>query len=204
MAGTGAAAAPPQALPPAPGPAARRGAAAAAPRGHLELATDALRCCLTGATLVCNASCAAFMASRGAFGRGSRAVAVAGKLFMRSFHATGLLLLLTVLSQQLLGRNNNEARVAPRWWQIGGGGRGRQDVLRRFVTAPTFSLSFMFMAVGLLTLILAPGKEESYMASVGYMVGDVGCFLHSVAFCLVVYPELLVQLRSIYAKLKED
>ncbi|CAL5012379.1 unnamed protein product [Urochloa decumbens] len=199
MAGTRAAGAPPQALAPAPGPPARRGASAAAPRGRLELATDALRCCLTGATLVCNASCVAFMASRGVFGKGSHAAAVAGKLFMRSLHATGLLLLLTVLSQQLLGRNN-EARVA----QIGGGGRGRQDALRRFVTVPTFSLSFMFMAVGLLTLILAPGKEESYMASVGYMVGDVGCFLHSVAFCLVVYPELLVQLRSIYAKLKED
>ncbi|CAL5012378.1 unnamed protein product [Urochloa decumbens] len=201
MAGTGAATAPPQALAPAPGPPARMGAAVAAPRRCLELAADALLCCFTGAIMVCNASCAAFMASRRACGMCSRAAAIAEELFFRAFLAMALLLQLTVLAQLLLelfgGRN--EARVVP----VGEGGRGRQDALRRSVNAPVFFVSFVYMTVGMLMLILAPGKE-SYIASVGYMVGDVGCFLYSVAFgCLVVYPHLLVQLRSIYAKLKE-
>ncbi|CAL4998679.1 unnamed protein product [Urochloa decumbens] len=201
MAGIGAAGAPPQALASAPGPPARRGATAAAPRGRLELAADALRCCFTGAILVFNASCAAFMASRRACGMGSRAAAIAEELFFRAFLPMVLLLELTVLAQLLLelfgGRN--EARVAP----AGEGGRGRQDALRRSVNAPVFFVSLLYMNVGMLMLILAPGKEF-YIASVGYMVGDVGCFLYSVAFsCLIVYPHLLVQLRSIYAKLKE-
>ncbi|CAL5006339.1 unnamed protein product [Urochloa decumbens] len=201
MEGTGAAAAatPPQALVPAP--LARRGAGAAAPRGRLKLAADALLCCFTGAILVCNASGAVFMAARRACGMGSRAAAIAEELFFRAFLAMALLLELTVLAQLLLELfvGCNEARVVP----VGEGGRGRQDALRRSVNAPVFFVSFVYMTVGMLMLILAPGKE-SYIASVGYMVGDVGCFLYSVAFsCLVVYPHLLVQLRSIHAKLKE-
>ncbi|CAL5002150.1 unnamed protein product [Urochloa decumbens] len=203
MEGTGAAAAatPPQALVPAPP--ARRGAGAAAPRGRLELAADALLCCFTGAMLVCFASCAAFMAARRACGRGSRAAAVAEELFLWSLLVGALLLPLADLAQQLLElfrRRNNEARVAP---QVGGGARGRQDALRRSGTAPVFFVSFMCMNVGLLMRTLAPAKD-SYMATAGYIVGDVGCFLHSVAFCFLLYQELLVQLRSIYAKLKED
>ncbi|CAO2163375.1 unnamed protein product [Urochloa humidicola] len=116
MAGTGAAEAPPQVLAPAPGPPARRGAGAAAPRGRLELATDALRCCFTGAILVCNASSAALVAARRVCGMGSRAVAVAEELFFRSLLATAVLFHLADLAQQLLvifGGRNNEARVAP-------------------------------------------------------------------------------------------
>ncbi|CAL5006340.1 unnamed protein product [Urochloa decumbens] len=202
MEGTGAAAAatPPQALVPAPP--ARRGAGAAAPRGRLELAADALLCCFTGAMLVCFASCAAFMAARGACGRGSRAAAVAEELFLWSLLVGVLLLPLADLAQQLFvlfGRRNNEARVA----LVGGGARGRQDALRRSGTVPVFFVSLVCMAVGLLVRTLVPAKD-SYMATAGYIVGDVGCFLHSVTFCFVLYPELLVQLRSIYAKLKED
>ncbi|CAL5012377.1 unnamed protein product [Urochloa decumbens] len=196
MEGTGAAAAatPPQALVPAPP--ARRGAGAAAPRGRLELAADALLCCFTGAMLVCFASCAAFMAARRACGRDSRAAVVAEELFLWSLLVGALLLPLADLAQQLLElfRRRNEARVAT---QVGGGARGRQDALRRSGTAPVFFVSLVCMTVGLLV-------KDSYMATAGYIVGDVGCFLHSVTFCFVLYPELLVQLRSICAKLKED
>ncbi|KAF8702007.1 hypothetical protein HU200_033345 [Digitaria exilis] len=200
MAANGAAAAPPQGLAPAAG----RGAGAAAPPG-LELAADAVLCCFMGALLVCKATCAAFMAARRVFGMHSRAAAVAEELFMMTFLAWVLLLQFTILAQTLLVLlgGHKQAREALVSDFIIGGGRGRQGALRPgYVTAHDFFMSFMSMVVGILLVTLAPAKE-SFTARVGYMIGDTGCFLYCVAFCIIVYPELLVKLRSTYAKLKE-
>jgi hypothetical protein len=81
--------------------------------------------------------------------------------------------------------------------------RGHQeDALYGPVTGGIYLASCVLMVVGFLMLMLAPAR--SYPERAGYVVAEIGWFLHSAAFCFIICPALSVQWRSTYAKLKED
>ncbi|PUZ51438.1 hypothetical protein GQ55_6G186700 [Panicum hallii var. hallii] len=217
MGDVGAAAAPPQARAPAPPP--RRDAGPATPPDggrELEVLAGAGLCCFLGALLLCNVASAALMATRRVFGRDSGAAAAAAETFVV---AAGYLLYLAILA--LVGhlvnrRHKGEAREA----LVGGArdatrpakrrplaesirARGRQeDALYGPVTGGIYLASCVLMVVGFLMLMLAPAR--SYPERAGYVVAEIGWFLHSAAFCFIICPALSVQWRSTYAKLKED
>ncbi|KAF8697460.1 hypothetical protein HU200_036062 [Digitaria exilis] len=183
---------------------------------ELEVLAGAGLCCFLGALLACDVTSAALLASRRAFGSDSHAAAAAWGVFVVCL---GYLLYFALLALvwHLLNRSHND-EVRAREALIGGGGdatrpvvqrplagsiraRGRRDALNGPVTGRIYFASCVLM-VGFLLLMLAPAK--SYPERLGYLVAEIGWFLHSVAFFFVIGAALLVQCRSTYAKLKKD
>ncbi|CAL5012373.1 unnamed protein product [Urochloa decumbens] len=205
----------------APAPRTRRGrddaagpAAPANPYGDLELEVLSCigLCCFLGALLACNVTSAAAMAVRRAYGRYSRAAAAAEETFLVS---VGCLLYFGFLA--LLGHV-----LKRRYQSIGGGrdrnrpaanqrrplagnvrrARGGQEALYGPITRSIHLMSCALMAVGLVTIILAPAR--SYEKKVGNLIGEIGWLLHAVAFCFIICAAISVQWRSTCAKFKQD
>ncbi|CAO2206712.1 unnamed protein product [Urochloa humidicola] len=191
---------------------------AANPYGDLELEVLSCigLCCFLGALLACNVTSAAAMAVRRAYGRHSRAAAAAEETFLVSVGCLLYFGFLALVGHILKTRYQSEAR------QIGGGrdsnrpaanqrrpvagnirrARGRrQEALYGPVTRSIHLMSCALMAVGLVTVILAPAR--SYEKRVGYLIGEIGWLLHAVAFCFIISAAISVR-WSTCAKPKED
>lgn len=62
-----------------------------------------------------------------------------------------------------------------------------------------FLVLWVFMAVSLVIQMHEPAKG-SCAAKVSSVLGDVGCFFHSVMFCSIIFPNYVTQLKRGSAK----
>ncbi|KAL6596189.1 hypothetical protein ACP70R_047553 [Stipagrostis hirtigluma subsp. patula] len=190
MEGTEAATAPPAST--------RRGARAATGR---SLAADAVVCCFLGALWLLSASNAASVVAPWACGEDCRAAAVAREVRRVALVAVGMLpsicfpfLLAGALE---VGSGGDSKRPeAQRRRPESSGARTRARCAYVLLT------SLMIGTVCMLMLLLAPAKDSSERRRVVFMLADIGCFLHSVTLCFVVFSEILIRVRAMYAKLK--
>ncbi|CAL5012442.1 unnamed protein product [Urochloa decumbens] len=188
--------APPQAPPK------RMAAAAAALRGLLSLATDVAIFGFLATLWLSNAANAAAVAVRWACGEDSRAAAFVREFAKASSFTTALLFVaaLLLLLRRRASRNavareidEDEGRPATQSPENTRGRRHR-DGLCGPVTTPILAFFLVLVAVGVLMEELAPGKG-SCASRVGSMLTDIGCFLTSVLFCFVIFPNFLINLR---------
>lgn len=80
--------------------------------------------------------------------------------------------------------------------------RRRQDPLIGPVTGSIYFVSCSFMVVAFLMLMFAPAN--SYQMAAGYLVAEIGWFVHSVAFCFILCAAISAKWRSISAQLKNE
>ncbi|KAL6598560.1 hypothetical protein ACP70R_046259 [Stipagrostis hirtigluma subsp. patula] len=184
--------------PPAP---TRRGARAATGRWLRSLAADAVVCCFLVALWLLSASNAASVAAPWACGENCRAAAVAREVRRVALVAVGMLSSICfpfLLAGALeVGSGGDSKRPeAQRRRPESSGARTRARCAYVLLT------SFMIGTVCMLMLFLAPAKDSSERRRVVFMLADIGCFLHSVTLCFVVFSEILIPVRAMYAKLK--
>ncbi|TVU05931.1 hypothetical protein EJB05_49117, partial [Eragrostis curvula] len=193
MANTEVTKAPPQGPPPARS---SRGAAAAL-RGLLTRAADAVVCCSVGALWMANAACAALIAARRAFGDDSRAAAVARGLFVAMVLLEQSALLIQAWRSRKgdeIGEAGGEATRPAAQGRLPAESTGPRACLNGFcgpVAARVFRVLWVFLAVALVIRMLGPAKG-SCAAKVASVLGDIGCFLHAVMDCSIVFTNYVV------------
>ncbi|KAK3121709.1 hypothetical protein QOZ80_8BG0659400 [Eleusine coracana subsp. coracana] len=192
--------------PQGPAPARRVPPAVVTLRRSLAWAADTVIGSSVCAMWIANAVCAARIAARRAFGEESRAVVVMNELFKASVAAMLLQMNFALL---ILAWRDGNRRERHEVGESGGeamrhviegrrpernGARACQNELCGPVAMHIFWVLRVLIAVSVVIQMHGPAKG-SCAAKLSSVLGDVGCFLHAVMFCFIIFPNYVTQLK---------